>query len=303
MGGDKRLFACSTCLIPEKTRISCTNTLAMYKKLALAIAFSPRMEALIAEARKLIQIFEGELVLIHVGTKTPELEAQLDEILSRHCGDLERIKTIWKEGKPAKTILKTCEEEKVDLLVLGALKKEGLLTYYIGSVARKVIRKSTCSVLTLIEPKIETTHFSKVVINGTVLEITPRVIARGLKFCQAEQSTQVHILTEIKLYGFQMATAGEGTEAEVANTRRKLVQEEINYVQGILDSLEPTDLKINIKVTAGKWAVELVRFCESIEADLLIMGDEQGLSFIDRLFPHDLEGVLEVLPCNLLIVK
>ncbi len=36
----------------------------MYKKLALAIAFSPRMEALIAEARKLIQIFEGELVLI-----------------------------------------------------------------------------------------------------------------------------------------------------------------------------------------------------------------------------------------------
>ena len=30
----------------------------MYQKLALAIAFSPRMEALIAEARKLIQIFD-----------------------------------------------------------------------------------------------------------------------------------------------------------------------------------------------------------------------------------------------------
>ncbi len=238
-----------------------------------------------------------------MGTKTPELETQLDEILSRHCGDLQRIKTIWKEGKPAKTILKTCEEEKVDLLVLGALKKEGLLTYYLGSVARKVIRKAPCSVLTLIDPKVETTHFSKVVINGTELDITPRVIARGLKFCQAEKSSQVHILNEIKLYGFQMATAGEGTETEVANTRRKLVQEEINYVQGILDGLEPTDLKINIKVTAGKWAVELVRFCESIEADLLIMGDEQGLSFIDRLFPHDLEGILDELPCNLLIVK
>jgi len=303
MGRDKRLLACSTCLIPEKTRISRTNTLSMYKKLALAIAFSPRMEALIAEARKLISVFEGELVLIHVGTKTPELEAQLDEILARHCGDLQRIKTIWKEGKPAKTILKTCEEEKVDLLVLGALKKEGLLTYYVGSVARKVIRKATCSVLTLIEPKLETTHFSKVVINGTELEITPRVIARGLKFCQAEKSTQVHILNEIKMYGFQMATAAEGTETEVANTRRKLVQEEINYVQGILDGLEPTDLKINIKVTAGKWAVELVRFCESIESDLLIMGVDQGFSFIDRIFPHDIEDVLIELPCNLLIVK
>ncbi|MFM2251356.1 MAG: hypothetical protein RLZZ358_2286, partial [Bacteroidota bacterium] len=191
----------------------------------------------------------------------------------------------------------------VDLLALGALKKEGLLTYYVGSVARKVIRKSKCSVLTLIDPKIETTHFSKVVINGTELEITPRVIARGLKFCQAEQSSQVHILNEIKMYGFQMATAAEGTETEVATTRRKLVQDEIQYVQGILDNLEPNDLKINIKVTAGKWAVELVRFCESIESDLLIMGVDQGFSFIDRIFPHDIEDVLIELPCNLLIVK
>ncbi len=275
----------------------------MYQKVALAIAFSPRMEALIAEARRLIGIFQGDLILIHVGIKTDELESKLDEILHRHCSDLKQIKTLWKEGKPAKTILKTCEEEGVDLLVLGALKKEGLLTYYLGSVARKVIRKSPCSVLTLIDPKIETTRFSKVVINGTQLEVTPKVIAKGLKFCQAEGASQVHILNEIKLYGLQMATAGEGSEDEVALTRRKLVQDEIKYVQEILDGLDQSGLKINIKVTAGKWAVELVRYCDSINADLLIMGDEKGYSFIDRIFPHDLEEILTELPCNLLIVK
>jgi nucleotide-binding universal stress UspA family protein len=275
----------------------------MYQKVALAIAFSPRMEALIAEARRLIGIFQGELVLIHVGMKTDELESKLDEILKRHCSDLKRIKTIWKEGKPAKTILNTCVEENVDLLVLGALKKEGLLTYYIGSVARKVIRKSPCSVLTLIDPKIETSRFSKVVINGTQLEVTPRVIEKGLKFSQAEGASQVHILNEIKLYGLQMATAGESCEDEVSLTRRKLVQEEIKYVQEILDGLDQSWLKINIKVTAGKWAVELVRYCESIGADLLILGDENGYTFIDRLFPHDLEEILEELPCNLLIIK
>lgn len=275
----------------------------MYSKVALAIAFSPRMEALIAEARRLIGIFQGELVLIHVGVKTPELESNLEQILQRHCADLGGVKTIWKEGKAAKTILKTCEEEKVNLLVLGALKKEGLFTYYLGSVARKVIRKSPCSVLTLIDPKVETTRFSKVVINGTQLEVTPRVIEKGLKFCQAEEASQVHILNEIKLYGLQMATAGEGSEDEISSTRRKLVQEEIKYVQEILDGLDQSGLKINIKVTAGKWAVELVRYCESINADLLIMGDENGYTFIDRLFPHDLEEILSELPCNLLIVK
>jgi nucleotide-binding universal stress UspA family protein len=275
----------------------------MYQKIALAIAFSPRMEALIAEAKRLIDLFGSELILIHVGLKTADLEAKLSEIITTHGLNTTSVTTIWKEGKPAKMILKTCEEENVDLLMLGALKKEGLLTYYLGSVARKVIRKAKCSVLTLIDPKTDPTKFSKVVINGTQLEVTPKVIAQGLKFCQAEGASQVHIINEIKLYGLQMATAGEGSEDEISNTRRKLVQEEIRYVQEILDGLDQRGLKINIKVTAGKWAIELVRYCESINSDLLIMGDENGYTFIDRLFPHDLEEILSELPCNLLIVK
>jgi nucleotide-binding universal stress UspA family protein len=275
----------------------------MYQKIALAIAFSPRMEALIAETKKLVDIFNSELILIHVGVQTPELEQKLEEILVIRGMDAAKTKVLWKEGKPAKSILRTCEEEKVDLLVMGALKKEGFLTYYIGSVARKVIRKATCSVLTLIDPKIETTKFSKVVINGSQLEETPFVIKKGLEFSHANRADLVHILGEIKLYGLQMATAGEGSEEDVSTTRRKLVQEEIQYVQQILNGLDQTGLKINIKVTAGKWAVELAKFAESIEADVLIMGDSKVHTVFDRLFPHDLEEILLELPCNLLIVK
>ncbi|AMQ54980.1 universal stress protein [Algoriphagus sanaruensis] len=275
----------------------------MYQKVALAIAFSPRMEALIAEARRLIGIFQGELILIHVGVKTPELEQKLAEITQKYCADLTRIKTLWKEGKPAKTILKTCAEENVDLLVLGALKKEGLLTYYLGSVARKVIRKSPCSVLTLIEPSLETSKFEKVVINGTQLEITPEVIRKGLEFCQKASAKQISILNEIKMYGLLMGTASEGTEDEASVTRRKLVQDEISYVEEILKDIDTSDLKINIKVTGGKWAAELAKYCEKIGADLLIVGDDRSLTFFDRLFPHDLEDLLSTLPCNLLIVK
>lgn len=275
----------------------------MYQKIALAIAFSPRMEALIAETKKLVDIFQSELILIHVGIQSPTLELKLSEIMEARGMDASKIKVLWKEGKPAKSILHTCEEEKVDLLVMGALKKEGFLTYYIGSVARKVIRKATCSVLTLIDPKIETTTFQKVVINGTQLDETPFVIKKGLEFSQSQKSEVVHILNEIRLYGLQMATAGEGSEEDVSSTRRKLIQDEIHYVQQILDGLDQSNLKINIKVTAGKWAVELARFAQSIEADVLIMGDRKAHTLLDRLFPHDLEEILMELPCNLLIVK
>jgi len=137
----------------------------MYKKIGLAIAFSPRIEALISEAKRLVQIFDAELVLIHVGVKNPDLESKLEEIVTRQGLKQIPTKLIWKTGKPVKILLQACLEESVDLLILGALKKEGLLTYYLGSVARKIIRKAPCSVLTLIKPKIEMSAFSRVVIN------------------------------------------------------------------------------------------------------------------------------------------
>ncbi|WP_087941333.1 universal stress protein [Algoriphagus faecimaris] len=275
----------------------------MYKKIGLAIAFSPRIEALIAESKRLVQLFDAELVLIHVGIKTPELEGRLNEILTSQGCDQLKIRTRWEEGKPVKMILKACEEEQVDLLVAGALKKEGLFKYYMGSVGRKIIRKSNCSVLTLIEPHVETSSFSHVVINGTQLEITAEVIRQGVQLSKMLAADHVSVLNEIKMYGLQMGTASEDSEQEIAHTRRQLVQDEIDYVQQILDTIDKGDLKINIKVTGGRWAVELARYCEKTHADLLIVGDDKKLNFFDRIFPHDLEELLSTLPCNLLIVK
>jgi len=275
----------------------------MFNKIALAIAFSPRMEALIAESKRLKDRYQAELLLIHVGEKTIVLEEKLNEVLQKN-GLLDNgVKIIWAEGKPAKKILQTCEAENVDLLVAGALKSESLLNYYIGSIARKIIRKSKCSVLTLIEPLEKPTPFDKVVINGTEQEQTPFVIENGLEWCKKDGAKQIFIVNEIKMYGLKMATAGEGNEEEIASTRRKLVSDEVAYVNDILKNLDKGNLKINVKITSGKWAIELAKFAEDVNADLLIVGDDGKLGFMDRLFPHDLEEILNNLPCNLLILK
>lgn len=274
----------------------------MFKRIGLAIAFSPRMEALICEVKRLKDIFDAEIFLIHVGEKLPEQENRLQVILNNHALQ-ESVKVVWEKGNPAKKILQFCRDLHIDLLVAGALKTEGFFKYYIGSVARKIIRKSSCSVLMLIEPLMEPTPFDKVVINGTQHEQTPFVIQQGLDWCKADKGKQVYIVNEIKMYGLQMATAGEGGEEEISSTRRKLVSEEVAYVENILRTLDKGDLKVHVKITCGKWAVELAKFAEDIKADLLVVGDEGKLRFLDRLFPHDLEDILSDLPCNLLIVK
>jgi nucleotide-binding universal stress UspA family protein len=276
---------------------------SMFHKIALAIAFSPRMEALIAESKRLKDLYQAELLLIHVGERTTVLEEKLKEVLQKCAIDERSIKTIWTQGKPAKRILQTCEAENVDLLVAGALKSESLLNYYIGSIARKIIRNSKCSVLTLIEPLAKPTSFEKVVINGTEQDQTPFVIEKGLEWCKLDGAKQVFIVNEIKMYGLKMATASEGNEEEIASTRKKLVADEVEYVNNILKVLDKGDLKINVKITCGKWAIELAKFAEDVNADLLIVGDEGKLGFMDRLFPHDLEEILNNLPCNLLILK
>ncbi|MBW3467865.1 universal stress protein [Arthrospiribacter ruber] len=275
----------------------------MFSKVALAIAFSPRMEALLAEAKRIKEIFSAELMLIHVGEKTSDSEGKLSEMLTKQGLKGTDIQTVWEQGNPAKKIIKVCEEKGVDLLIAGALKTEGFFNYYIGSIARKIIRKSKCSVLVLIEPMLVPEPFERVVINGTQQEQTPFVIQQGLNWCQKDRAKQVYIVNEIKMYGLQMATAGEGGEEEIAATRRKLVSEEIAYVENILKDLDKGTLKISIKITCGKWAVELARFASDVKADLLIVGDEGNLGFLDRLFPHDLEEILSDLPSNLLIVK
>src|SRR5690606_96103 len=275
----------------------------MYKKIALAIAFSLRIVALICEERRLTELYGAYIILIHIGQDTEEKRKSLDALLHKHQIDLQTTTVIWKEGKPAKKILQVCKQENVDLLVAGALKKENVFTYYLGSVARKIIRKASCSVLVLIEPSIAPKRFDKIVINGTQQSQTPEVIRKGIALCKAEGSTQVFIVNEIKMYLLRMATASEESEAKAAMIKRQLVQDEVSYVENILKDVDQGDLKVNIKVTGGRWAVELAKFAEKIHADLLIVGGQENLNFFDRIFPHDLEDILSNLPCNVLIIN
>jgi hypothetical protein len=63
-------------------------------------------------------------------------------------------------------------------------------------------------------------------------------------------------------------------------------------------------LSINIKVASGKPGFELRKFTKRVKADLLVVkSPEHRLNFLDRIFPHYLELIMEDLPSNLLIDK
>ncbi len=58
-----------------------------------------------------------------------------------------KLKTELKEGSPAKDIVETAEEEKIDLIIMGTAGRKGLDRFFLGSVSEKVLRSAHCAVM------------------------------------------------------------------------------------------------------------------------------------------------------------
>ena len=274
----------------------------MYKKIGLALAFSPRCGALLLEAIRIQSIFKSELILIHVGEQNPQNETFLNEALNSAGIDKANTKVIWEQGNTTNTILAICEREKVDLLVAGALEKENLFRYYIGSIARTILRKANCSVLVITKPSLDPKPFQKVVVQAGSNQIPVLALETACKIAKIE-NTSLHVIREVPLYGFSMAIASEKPEIEYGETRKQIVNKEIADVNEVLNKINTDNLRVNIKVAAGKPGHELYKHVEKINSKLIVMqGMDRELSLLDRIFRQDLEYIMGNLPANLLIV-
>lgn len=274
------------------------------RKIGLALAFSPRMEAIMAEAGRLMHQYSAQLVLIHVGKETSSANEQLQALLLKSELDPSQIKILWREGRPADCILSACKEEQVDLLVAGALKKEQFMKYYLGTIAREILRKASCSVLMLIDPAIERKAFQQIVVNAEDSPYVEDALATACDLSLKEKASWLHVVREVKLLGLAMSSMDDCTEEEYNEQRNGLLQTEIESVEKMLSKIPHAGVRVNIKLLSGKSGFELSKFAQRKQADLLIVGAAPRRFFLfDRVFTHDLEYLFQDLPCNLLIVN
>lgn len=274
-----------------------------YSKLGLAIAFSPRLEALLHEAARLKKMWQAQLVLIHVGETEAHASATLTELLQRAGLSPEEVTIRWERGKPQKKILAVCREEKIDLLIAGALKKENVVNHYIGTIARDIMHRAECSVLMITEPSVHETIVKNIVVNAEDSPYITEAIAIACSWAVSHQAW-VHVVRELKLLGLALAASEQCNEKEYDQRKQEMLQQEIDAVKKMMEIIPHTPDKVNVKMISGKSGFELVRFAKRKEADLLVMGaPHRRFSFFTKLFPHDQEYIFNDLPCNLLIVK
>ena len=111
--------------------------------------YSPRMAALPLNIVPASNESSYEPLMEEANNIVEEFKANLERIEHEDVYKEIKISTAVKEGKPYHEILKTIEEEGIDLVVMGASGRHGIDRITLGSVTEKVVRESKKPVMVI----------------------------------------------------------------------------------------------------------------------------------------------------------
>ncbi|MBZ0200100.1 MAG: universal stress protein, partial [Ignavibacteriaceae bacterium] len=260
--------------------------------------------ALLAETKRLIELFNAELVLIHVGEKKEETEKLLSETVSAAGLNNASTKIIWATGEPAEAIIRTSSNEGVDLLIAGALEKESFIKYYVGSVARKIMREAKSSVLIFKSPSEKPKSIKSFYVPTDYSSESERTILKAYNFALLEQADEFVLLRDFYAPGLVLAVQETGSLTELSNMREQWRIEEETKMKIFISELNLKGVPIKIHCIYGKTGWEAANYAKVNDADLFaVTPPHKRWGLLDKIFPYDQEHVIKELPANLLIVR
>lgn len=273
----------------------------------MGFAFSPNLKANVFEAIRLTSFLNAHIYFLHVGSKSVAKEKAFTDILGDSPVKSKKLSVIWKKGEPVKTIQEQCKKNNIDLLLLGAMQRENMLKFYMGSIARKLTRNAPCSVLLLIKPSLIRKPTQHIVVNAFESPQTESTILSAFHFGKALDVKKITLVEEINRSEVAVEADDDLSLRKVTLRKEELNQRELTRVTEILSHI-PDSLLMGIKVRSqnifGTRGYSIGHYAKVVRAELLIMNAaENRKGFLGRVFPKDLEYILSELPTDVLIIK
>lgn len=276
----------------------------LFNKLGLAVTFSPTGIALLKETKRLKDLFDSELTLIHVGIKSESTEKQLSDAINDSGLNENETEIIWTKGDPANSIIKSAKSAGVNLLIAGALEKEKFIKYYIGSVARKLMRNAQSSVLILKSPSENPKSFKKFYVSTDYSVESEKTVKILFQFALKENAEEFVVIRDYYIPGLVSTIQNSGSLSEFELIRNNLQQEEEEKLKLFVRELNLKGLEVKTICLYGKEGWEANNFAKENKADIFgVTAPLRRLKLLDRLFQHEIEYSFENLPSNLLIVR
>ncbi|MDQ7818359.1 MAG: universal stress protein [Melioribacteraceae bacterium] len=276
----------------------------IFNKIGLAITFSPNGLPLIKTAARIQNLFSSQLCLIHVGERTDDSELQMRNLLEKAEIPDGSYQFVWQNGEPAKAIINAASENGVDLLIAGALEKETVIKYYLGSVARTIMREALCSVLIITNPLSELKSFKKFCVSVEFSSLGESAVKKSYEFAKLEKAEEFVLIKEFEVPGLAITVYDSGSTQETEKSKQQWQLEEEEKLSLFAKELNLKGIKYSNVALFGKQGWEARNFVKNNGSDLFVVpSPPKKLKFFDKIFQHDLEFILSQLPCSLLIIR
>ncbi|MEJ5352095.1 MAG: universal stress protein [Melioribacteraceae bacterium] len=276
----------------------------LFSRLGIAFTFSPNALRLLKIAHRLQKLFQSELIIIHAGEDSKEIREKIFTMIKEANLPDHSYEIIIREGETSKTISKICEEKNIDLLISGALEKESLLKYYLGSVARRLMHELPCSLLVIVNPENISDSFQRFCVNVDYSPQNEAAVKKAYEFAKLENAKEFILVREFQIPGLAITIYDGGETDRAEKTRLEIQKEEEEKLKIFSDELNLTGLEVKRVCLYGKQGWELKQYATDSKSDLLVISSPpKKLKLFDKIFQHDIEFILNQLPCSLLIIR
>ena len=273
-----------------------------YKRIAVASAFSPRFEQVLAEAKRVRERFGAELNLIYVGDKDEATTRRFAEALE--AMQLPTDSPIhYHQGSPADAILEAVEANALELIVAGALEKEVILRPFLGNVARRLVREARCSVMLFTKPDREPKPLCRMVFFvPDYSEHALRALQMTFDLAAKETCEKLYVIRVYTTFDAARATLRANLpETGEDQPAARTLEEEEEALEEFIERAGETEIDVEPRCIRGNTGFAASDFVQSVEADLLVVPAEPNAESTE--LPAHIAWVTDVIPCNLWVIR
>lgn len=218
-----------------------------------------------------------ETIYKKVEDKAQEL---IDEFVAEaDIEDLDVVRAHERGLAPGPVIVKYAERHDVDLIVMGTHGRRGMRRFVLGSVAEEVVRKASCSVLTVRgaeETITERPTIRRILVPVDLSEFTIPLI-RAAHDVAATYGARVDLLHVVEPLPFPVPLLGGLTLNDLVADPTGQARAQLEH---LVEKEKKTDVSFEVHVEEGRAAPVIVEQAEALGSDLVMIASH-GLSGLE----------------------
>jgi nucleotide-binding universal stress UspA family protein len=175
-----------------------------------ALMTTTHARSLLAEASRFAERLGVPLALIYGVTGESESQAHLREAANQLAIPVEKH-IVWNQSESVQDLLSAAQQAGIELLVAGAFEGPSLnRRRFLSSVARKLVESARCSLMLVVQPRIDTHNFRRLVVLTDFSEVSKIACEHALWLAEKDAVECVHVISIHTIFMDVRARTGDG---------------------------------------------------------------------------------------------